>query len=95
MREQNPLEVTGSSPKRGVANLLGKVGGEVFLEYATDQKHQAKEKHFTGSLVSGFTEGQCSTAVGKICSHELGHSNHSIFSGNLGVRPTAPVPLGQ
>lgn len=37
MKEQNPLEVTGSHPRAGVVTFLGTVGREVFLECATDQ----------------------------------------------------------
>lgn len=51
MKEQNPLEVTGSHPRDGVVTFLELVGREVFLECAADQ---GKGGRCTGSLVSSF-----------------------------------------
>lgn len=86
-------KLPGSSRRDGVANLLGKVGREVFLEYATDQKHQGKgeafyrksSKQLPVEWVSVLLQSQM--WIGTFKSFKL--------RGKRGVRLTPPVPFGQ
>ena len=68
MEEQNPLDVPGCSRRDGVANLLGEVKRELFLEYTADWTIGTRERHFTE--VPSSTEDKYPTEVGK-CPTEL------------------------